>query len=127
MFVGAHPSETRAQVRATWNLAQALAIDVLDARLAVPLPGSPLYLAMAKRSLILENQWVRFVPWGADPPWRTEHFAPADLARMQAAMMRAFYQNKARRRARLRRLMSLCSWRLENRIMAQYINSLPKA
>jgi len=86
-----HPSETPEQVENTFRLVMSLDLDFFDADIIVPYPGSPAYDDMKRRGMIFSETWKGYLPYGAEPQWRTEHFSPADLLRLQRRFMFRYY------------------------------------
>jgi len=91
VIITSHPSETPEQVENTFRLIMGLDLDFFDTDIIVPYPGSPAYEDMKDRGMILTENWKGYLPYGAEPQWRTEHFSPEEMLRMQRRFMFRYY------------------------------------
>jgi len=89
--VGAHPEETREDLRLTWQLVRRIDPDFLIVSIATPFPGTELYRQMKDRGLILDEDWSNYTHFTPCPSWRTLHFSPTQLVSLQRTMLRRFY------------------------------------
>lgn len=91
IMIGAHPTETPAEVEATFRLMLRIRPDFVMVYIAVPYPGTSLYEMMKSEGLIAREDWDEFDIVRGEPVWRTHHFSPADLVRLQRSMYRRIY------------------------------------
>ncbi|MDP8223755.1 MAG: radical SAM protein [Candidatus Lernaella stagnicola] len=91
IMIGAHPSETAAEVEQTFRLMLRIRPDFVMVYLAVPFPGTDLYEAMRREGMLLSEDWDEFDIVRGEPVWRTEHFSPAQLIALQRSMYRRIY------------------------------------
>ena len=91
--VGAHPSQTEAEVMESLALAKRIDPEYCSFSIIMPLPGTRSYELFDEQGLFLTNRenWDAFVFYGGRPAWRTEHLSPDDLVRLQKRCMLSFY------------------------------------
>ncbi|MDD5439343.1 MAG: radical SAM protein [Candidatus Omnitrophica bacterium] len=108
IIVGAHPDETAEDVRMTKKLLAGLAPDIIMASIIVPYPGTEIYRIMSERGLIFQDkQWDSFTLFGKEPAWRTEHYTPKGLVKLQKDIIAGFYFNPLYMIRMLRKMESL--------------------
>ncbi|HPQ70170.1 MAG TPA: radical SAM protein [bacterium] len=91
IMIGAHPSETFEEVEQTFRLMLRIKPDFVMVYVAVPYPGTGLYDMLGAEGLIEREDWDEFDIVRGEPVWRTHHFQPADMIRLQRAMYRRIY------------------------------------
>lgn len=90
-IIGAHPSQTLEEVNESLELAKRLDPEYCSFSIIMPLPGTPAYKKFIQGGLILTEDWDAYHFYGAMPAWRTEHFSPEMLIRLQKRCMLKFY------------------------------------
>ena len=92
VIIGSHPSETKEDIALTQGLLNRISPDVVMISVIVPYPGTELYDMMRSGNLMFDSKnWGSFVLFGREPSWRTEHFGPKELVRIQKKMIARFY------------------------------------
>lgn len=92
VIIGSHPSETKEDVALTQKLLNRISPDVVMISIVVPYPGTELYNIMKNTNLMFDSKdWDSFVLFGKEPSWKTEHFGPKELVRLQKKMIARFY------------------------------------
>lgn len=92
-IIGSHPDETLEDIDLTIKLMRKLKLSFASISVIVPYPGTENYVTMDQRGYIYSKDWSNYVMFGRAPSWRTTHFQPEDLLRLQKRMNRAFYLN----------------------------------
>lgn len=90
-MIGAHPSETPDEVEMSFQLMKEIKTDLMALAIAVPHPGTELYAIMREKGYLFSEHWEKFNHIHSLPCWRTEHFSPEDLARLQISIYRRFF------------------------------------
>lgn len=90
-IIGSHPDENYEDIEQTIKLIKEIKPSFYSVSMIVPLPGTAIYDQMKKEGLILTEDWENFVYIGGNPSWRTRHFAPEELVRLQKYVMRKTY------------------------------------
>ena len=90
-IIGGHPSETAEDLEASVRLMHEIDPDLMAASIAVPFPGTELEKIMSERGLIQSQQWEKYTHVHSVPCWRTEHFSPDELVRLQVSIFRRFF------------------------------------
>jgi len=94
VIIGSHPKETMEDINMTLNLLKAISPDIIMASVIVPYPGTEVYKIMKEQNLLAEDlSWDAFTLFGRKPLWRTEHFGPDELLRIQKRFLTSFYFN----------------------------------
>ncbi len=91
IMLGAHPSETPAEVEQTFRLMLRIKPDFVMVYIAVPYPGTDLHEMMVREGLLLSEDWDEFDIVRSEPVWRTHHFTPDQLIAAQRSMYRRIY------------------------------------
>ena len=91
IMIGAHPTETFAEVEQTFRLMLRIKPDFVMVYIAVPYPGTDLYTMMVDEGLIDHEDWDEFDIVRGEPVWHTLNFQSADLVRLQRMMYRRIY------------------------------------
>ena len=107
-IVGSDPDETLEDVEMTKKLIFEIAPSLLAVSVICPYPGTPVFDEMRENNLIFSYDWNHYVCYGKLPLWRTFHFSPEDLVRLQGKIMMNFYFNP---RYILQRLSAVGSFR----------------
>ena len=90
-MIGAHPSETPDEIEMSLKLMKDIKTDLMALAIAVPHPGTELYSIMREKGYLFSEHWEKFNHLHSLPCWRTEHFSPEELARMQINLYRRFF------------------------------------
>jgi len=90
-IIGSHPSETSEDIDMTFKLMREIDPDLMAAAVAVPFPGTELREIMGKKGLIFSDRWEKYTHVHSIPCWRTEHFSPKELIRLQDKMFSRFF------------------------------------
>lgn len=90
-IVGSDPDETLDDIEMTKKIISEINPSLLAVSVICPYPGTPVFDEMRANSLIFSYDWNHYVCYGKLPLWRTFHFAPEDLVRLQAEIMSSFY------------------------------------
>lgn len=90
-IIGSDCSETMEDIEQTIKLIRELPWTFVSVTIIVPYPGTPVYDTMKSKGYIFSNDWEDFVMFGKTPRWRTTHFSPEDLLRLQKDITRRFY------------------------------------
>jgi len=90
-MIGSHPSETREEVEMSLNLMIELDTELMALAIAVPYPGTELYRIMKEQGYLFEENWDKFTHLHSVPCWRTEHFSPEQLVKLQNQLFRRFF------------------------------------
>lgn len=106
-IVGSDPDETLEDVAMTRQLIREIKPTILAVSVICPYPGTPVFDEMRAHNLIHSFDWNHYVCYGKLPLWRTFHFSPQDLVRLQTEIMAEFYFNAAYVWQRLRSVESL--------------------
>ena len=76
----------------TRTLIRSLPWTFISVSVIVPYPGTPVGGRMRELGLIDQDaSWEDYVMIGALPKWRTLHYSPEDLLRLQRSLTRRFY------------------------------------
>ena len=93
-IIGSDPSETLDDLAMTQDLIRSLPWTFVSVSIIVPYPGTPVARRMGELDLIPpDTTWEDYVMIGVPPRWRTVHFTPRDLIRLQRQITRQFYLN----------------------------------
>ena len=92
-IVGSHPDETFEDIELTAKLLRKLKLSFVSISVIVPYPGTEDFAVMEGRNHVYSRDWSKYVMFGQDPGWRTLHFSPKDLLRLQKRLNAAFYLN----------------------------------
>lgn len=107
-IIGCDPSETLQDIALTRELINSLPWSFVSVSIIVPYPGTPVYCQMKDKGLISPDaSWEDYVMFGRLPKWRTEHFSPDELLRLQRKLTREFYLSPG---FIMRRLLSIRSF-----------------
>lgn len=113
-IIGSNPSESLEDVEMTRELIRSLPWTFISVSIIVPYPGTPVAREMQNLNLIPpDTAWEDYVMIGVPPKWRTVHFTPQDLVRLQRRITRQFYLNPrymARQLAAVRSLKEVRYW-----------------
>jgi len=90
-MIGSHPSETIEEVEMSFKLMCELDTELMALAITVPYPGTELYQMMKDRGFLFEERWEKFTHLHSVPSWRTEHFTPGDLVKIQNQLYRRFF------------------------------------
>lgn len=90
-MIGSHPSETREEVEMSFQLMKELDSELVAIAIAVPYPGTELYQIMKEKGYLLEERWEKFTHLHSVPCWRTEHFSPQEMVKLQIQLFRRFF------------------------------------
>ncbi len=90
-IIGSHPSETPADVDLSLALMKEIDPDLMAVAIAVPFPGTELEKIMRERNFVFSDQWEKFTHVHSEPCWRTEHFSPQELVKLQNRVFRKFF------------------------------------
>jgi radical SAM superfamily enzyme YgiQ (UPF0313 family) len=92
-IVGAHPDETKKDLKLTKRLIKELKPDILSISYIVPFPGTKIYNLMKEREyLSFPLNWSDFVFFGNKlPSWKTKHFSSLDLLYLQRKLLTDYY------------------------------------
>ena len=89
--IGSHPDENYEDIEQTIKLIKEIKPSFYSISIIVPLPGTAVYDIMKEEKLILSDDWEKFVYIGETPTWRTRHFSPEELIRLQKHAMKKTY------------------------------------
>jgi len=90
-MIGSHPSETPEEVEMSLKLMKEINTDLMALAIAVPHPGTRLYTMMRDKGYLFSEHWEKFNHLHSLPCWRTEHFSPEELAKLQVSLYRRFF------------------------------------
>ena len=90
-IIGGHPSETAEDLEQSVRLMREIDPDLMAASIAVPFPGTELEKIMREKGLIESQQWEKYTHIHSVPCWRTEHFGPEELVKLQNRIFRRFF------------------------------------
>jgi len=90
-MIGSHPSETPEELEESFKLMCEIDTELMALAIAVPYPGTELYEIMKEKGYIFEEKWEKFTHLHSIPSWRTEHFTPEELAKLQIRIFRRFF------------------------------------
>ncbi len=90
-IIGGHPSENFEDVEMSASLIKEIDPDLMAVAIGVPFPGTELESLMKERGLLFSEQWEKYTHIHSRPCWRTEHFSPQDLVRLQNNLFRRFF------------------------------------
>lgn len=91
MMVGSHPDETLEDVEESVKLVKSIEPDIVMVYCAVPYPGTELRTQMKKEGLVFSEDWDYYDHVAGRPVWRTRHFAPDELVKVQQRFYRRYY------------------------------------
>jgi radical SAM superfamily enzyme YgiQ (UPF0313 family) len=91
VMIGAHPTETAAEVEQTLRLMLRIKPDFVMVYLAVPFPGTDLHNMLVAEGLLQSEDWDEFDIVRGEPVWRTHNFSSAQLVALQRSMYRRIY------------------------------------
>jgi len=94
-IVGSHPDETIEDLNMTVSLMKKLKPSFISIAIATPYPGTELRKIMLKRGLIDSNEWSKYT-LSSKPVWRTEHFGPEQMVRLQKKIVLQYFLNPYR-------------------------------
>jgi len=106
-MIGSHPSETREEIEQSYKLMCEIDTELIALALAVPYPGTELYQIMKEQALLFEERWEKFTHLHSLPSWRTEHFTPKQMAKIQHQLYTRFF---FRPKFIFRTLKKMMSW-----------------
>jgi radical SAM superfamily enzyme YgiQ (UPF0313 family) len=124
-MIGSHPTETREEVKMTFNLLKELDLDYVVVEVIVPYPGTSTYYEMEKRGLIKNKDWEKYVPYGEIPSWRTENFSEIELVKMQKKIMLGFYFRPRYIINKIRKIKTLKDFIYHIKILLDYLIFVP--
>jgi len=90
-IIGGHPSENFEDVEMSAELIKEIDPDLMAVAIGVPFPGTELERLMKERRLVFSEQWEKYTHIHSRPCWRTEHFSPRDLVKLQNDLFRRFF------------------------------------
>lgn len=90
-MIGSHIDETEEDVNETIRLIRKIKPDLISLAIVTPLPGTYTYEIMKQKGYILAKDWDKFMYVAGVPTWRTTHFTPEDLVRLQRKVLMSFY------------------------------------
>jgi len=90
-MIGAHPSETLDEVNMSLKLMKEIKTDLMALAIAVPHPGTELHSIMREKGYLYSEHWEKFNHLHSLPSWRTDHFSPEELTRLQLKLYRKFF------------------------------------
>ncbi|MBF0518539.1 MAG: cobalamin-dependent protein [Nitrospirae bacterium] len=91
-LIGSHPDETMQDIEMTIALFKEIKPDLSAISIATPYPGTKLREIMLEKGLVFSNDWGKYM-LASLPGWRTIHFTPEELVRLQKKLVRIFYLN----------------------------------
>ena len=90
-IVGSDPDETYEDVMLTKKLIREINPSILAVNVICPYPGTPVFDEMRANNLIASYDWNHYVTYGKLPLWRTFHFSPEQMVKLQTEIMAEFY------------------------------------
>lgn len=90
-IIGSHPDETFEDVKQTINFIKKIKPTFFSISIICPLPGTAIYNMMKEEGLIFAEDWEKFAYIARTPSWRTRHFSPEELVKLQSYVMRKTY------------------------------------
>lgn len=90
-IIGSDPDETLEDVLMTKQLIREIRPSILAVNVICPYPGTPVFDEMRENNLIESYDWNHYVTYGKLPLWRTFHFTPAQMVKLQTEIMAEFY------------------------------------
>lgn len=90
-IIGGHPSETEKDYEMSIKLMKEIDPELMAAAIAVPFPGTELEKIMKEKGLVFSEQWEKYTHLHSVPCWRTEHFSPRELVKLQGRMFREHF------------------------------------
>lgn len=89
--IGVHPSQTKDEIEDDLRLAKRIDPEYCSFSIAIPLPGTQMHETYKKGGYFLNEDWDSFNFYGSLPGWKTEHFSPEQLAKLQRSCTLRFY------------------------------------
>lgn len=90
-IIGSHPDENYEDVELTIKLISEIKPTFFSVSIITPIPGTAIYNMMKEEGLIFADSWEKYVYIGETPCWRTRHFSPEELTRLQRYVMKKTY------------------------------------
>lgn len=90
-MIGSHIDETEEDVNESIRLIRKIKPDLISLAIVTPLPGTYTYEIMKQKGYIFAKEWDKFMYVSGVPTWRTTHFTPEDLVRLQRKVLMSFY------------------------------------
>ncbi len=90
-MIGSHQDENYEDIEQTIKLIREIKPTFFSVTIVTPLPGTAIYNSMKQEGLILADNWEKFVYIGEIPSWRTKHFSPEELVKLQKYIIRRTY------------------------------------
>ena len=90
-MIGSHPDENMEDMEQTIKLIREIKPTFFSVSIVTPIPGTAVYDMMKQEGLILTDSWEKFVYIGETPCWRTKHFSPEQLVKLQRYVMKKTY------------------------------------
>jgi len=123
-MIGAHPSETREELELSFKLMCEIDTELMALAIAVPYPGTELYRLLKAGGRIFEERWEKYTHLHSIPSWRTDHFTPRQMAKLQNRLFRRFFLRGKFIRKTLRNALSWHGLRYYSRSLWQIIRYL---
>lgn len=110
-LVGAHPDETREDVRMTREAIFRLRPDLMGLFVAIPFPGTELNRLLKQRGLLGEERWEEFTLLFGRPSWQAGLVPMVELQQTVDEVYREFYLRPSTVLRELGRIRSLAELR----------------